>query len=54
MVNPRVVGVGFTVTVIVKGAPEQLPDVGVTVYSNVAGAVVVFINVWLIVPTPVA
>ena len=45
MVSPNVVGVGFTVTVMVKGVPAQAPDVGVTVYSNVAGAVVVLVKI---------
>ena len=45
MVSPNVVGVGLTVTVMVKGFPAQAPEVGVTVYSNVAGAVVVLVKV---------
>ena len=45
MVSPNVVGVGLTVTVIVNGVPAQAPEVGVTVYSNVAGAVVVLVKV---------
>ncbi len=45
MINPKVVGVGLTVTVMVKGVPAQTPEVGVTVYSKVAGAVVVLVSV---------
>ena len=45
MVKPKVVGVGFTVTIMVKGVPAHEPEVGVTVYSNVAGAVVVLVSV---------
>jgi hypothetical protein len=53
LVKPKVVGVGFTVTVIVNGIPIQVPEVGVMVYSKVAGAVVVLVRVWLIKLTPV-
>ena len=53
MVKPKVVGVGFTVTVIVNGAPVHVLEVGVTTYSKVAGAVVVLIKVWLIVSVSV-
>ena len=45
MVSPKVVGVGFTVTVMVKGVPAHAPEVGVMVYSIVAGVVVVLIKV---------
>jgi hypothetical protein len=46
-------GRGFTVTVIVYGAPTQLPvtEVGVTLYwTEPAVLVLGFVNVWLIVP----
>jgi hypothetical protein len=36
------VGVGFTLTVRVKVAPVQLPEIGVTVYGTSIGAFVVF------------
>jgi hypothetical protein len=48
-------GVGFTVTVIVKGAPTQpFADVGVTTYRTVPAVVVLgFANTWLIrLPVP--
>jgi hypothetical protein len=49
-------GVGFTVTVMVYGAPAQLPvvEVGVTIYSTVPDAELLgFVSVWLIVaPDP--
>ena len=38
-------GCGLTVTVTVKLLPVQLPDVGVTVYVNVADALVVLVSV---------
>ncbi len=37
-------GDGLTVTTIVNGVPEQLPDFGVIVYVNVAGDEVEFIK----------
>ncbi|MBK8884447.1 MAG: hypothetical protein IPN67_19440 [Bacteroidales bacterium] len=42
-----IVALGFTVTVTVKVAPAQVPDIGVTVYVAVATALVVFVSVWL-------
>jgi hypothetical protein len=45
-------GVGFTVTVMVNGAPTQLPvvEVGVTMYCTVPAVVLLgFKSVWLIV-----
>ena len=45
---------GFTSTVAVIGVPEQLIVVGVIVNVTVTGAVVVFVNVPLILPDPVA
>ena len=50
----KIEGVGSTVTVTVNVAPAQLPDVGVTVYVNVADALVVLVKVWLIELWPVA
>jgi len=50
-------GTGFTVTVIVNGAPTQAPvspDFGVTVYVTVCVALVGFVNVWLMDETPTA
>lgn len=44
-----IAGVGFTVTVIVNGAPAQPPamEVGVTIYSTVPAALLLgFTNVW--------
>ena len=39
-------GIGFTVTVTGKLVPEQTPDkLGVTVYTTLIGAFVVFVNV---------
>ena len=46
-----ITGVGFTVTVIVNGAPTHAPaapEVGVTVYVAVCGTFVGLVNVWLI------
>ena len=47
-------GLGFTSTVAVIGVPEQLVVVGVIVNVTVTGAVVVFVNVPLILPDPLA
>ena len=49
-----IVGVGFTITVAVIGAPGQPLAVGVIVKVTVMGAVVVFVNVPLILPEPLA
>ena len=38
-------GFGLTSTVTVKSAPTQVPEVGVTVYNNVAGDDVVLVRV---------
>src|SRR5258706_591872 len=48
------VGVGFTKTVAVIGAPSQLLAVGVMVNVTVTGALVVLVNVPLILPAPLA
>ena len=48
------VGVGFTKTVAVIGAPSQLLAVGVMVNVTVTGALVVLVNVPLILPVPLA
>ena len=45
MVSPKVVGVGFTLMVTVKGVPIQAPDIGVMVYSILATSFVVLVNV---------
>jgi hypothetical protein len=47
-------GVGFTNTVAIIGAPEQLPANGVIVNVTVAGAVVVLVSAPLISPEPLA
>ena len=47
-------GVGFTSTVAVIGAPVQLPDVGVIVNVTVMGTLVVLVNEPLILPVPLA
>jgi hypothetical protein len=50
-------GLGFTVTVIVNGAPTQPPvvDVGVTIYcTDPAVALLGLVSVWLIMPPPPA
>ena len=53
---PLIVGVGFglTNTVAVIGEPGQLSAVGVIVNVTVKGALVVFVNVPLISPEPLA
>jgi hypothetical protein len=38
-------GVGLTVTVTVKVFPVQVPDLGVTVYTTLMGALLLFVNV---------
>ncbi len=47
-------GVGFTITVAVIGAPLQLPTVGVIVNVTVMGAEVAFTSVPLISVVPLA
>ena len=47
-------GVGFTITVAVIGVPAQPLAVGVMVKVTVTGALVVFVNVPLILPAPLA
>lgn len=50
-----IAGLGFTVTRIVKSTPEQLPEVGVTVYIAVCAVFVGLISVPLIFgPLPAA
>jgi hypothetical protein len=43
-------GEGFTVTVVVKVFPVQVPDTGVTVYVAVATPVVELVSAWLMLP----
>ena len=38
-------GLGFTVTVTVKSEPVQDPEIGVTVYTTLIGALVVLVKV---------
>jgi hypothetical protein len=50
-----ITGLGFTVTVTVKGEVQlagDVPDDAVTLYITLIGALVELINVWLIVDTP--
>ncbi len=47
-------GIGFTITVAVIGVPEQPRASGVIVNVTVTGEVVVFVNVPLIFPLPLA
>jgi hypothetical protein len=51
--TPVMTGLGFTVTVIVYGAPAQVPvvEVGVTIYSTVPAVLLPgLVSTWLIVP----
>ena len=54
MLTALVVGVGFTRTVAVIGAPGQPLAVGVIVNVTIAGANVVLVSVPLILPEPLA
>src|SRR5258705_4309432 len=54
VITPERTGSGLTVTVAVIGVPGQPFAVGVIVKVTVTGAAVVFVNVPLILPEPLA